>query len=916
MKNLHKFLLIPATLFVFFTGGCDLFGPTKEPERQFFELNPSSVPYKNLDSLAILQVLPNNDSLTLDTWTSKKADYPSEVYLGKNTKPPYHIILKGFSEGKVVWAKDLLTNSEGGSPTSTLITDKFVLPDVDIVTDTTDPLAILVDLPSKIYSENGKAKTLSVTYAGEATNFVWIKDGFTIPGENKEKLSISKTDSTSAGIYKLKISNEKNTLFSQPCTLVVLTKGYTVQVIKNGKGGLNPNYGSSFFYPTQKPLNLQVTPDKHWVLSQVKINNQVNSTALSEGAIKLDSITQNTQINLSFSEKTYQVQILSNPPNSAAFDLQPIKKSYTVNDSLSLLAQPKEGYTFVQWDDSSKSSERGFKISSLESKIINDTLTLNAFLAPKLDIIGDLPIEVFLKIGDTLKLSAAIDGIVDSIFWTQNGKILEGQTSNQLVVPNVSDSSAGEYQVVFKNSEGSKLSSKCKVSIVATGYTLTLITNGSGKTNPSLSKENFLPTGKGIQFSLIPNSGSQLTSVLVNDVPDTQAVKTKLFKLDSITKNTTVILNFEKSSFVVVAQANNDSMGTVSKIPFKLNYTKGETVKIYAQAKAGYRLGGWAKSDSKNDTLPVVVDASSPYILNDTIRVTALFELLKLGIVNQPSNGINPVLGSPFSLVVEYSGKPTSFVWTKDGIEIPNQSTATFSLASFSQADTGSYTLTLKNATDSVTSAPIKVVYSESKVKLSYSQTGEGSIVPYLPTDTPSFFSLNSKLIFVLKPKVGYKIGPVNQFDPAIELKNDSIIIHSLSSDASLSVEFVPEKYTLTVTSYGAGDVSINPKKDFYAYDDEVTLTATPGKAMRFFGWEGSSEKTNTISITITKNTALRAIFVDILSCTDLSPTNTGIQVELNKIYSSASKIGTLCPAPGKYTDPLEVLGKIQVQVR
>jgi hypothetical protein len=71
--------------------------------------------------------------------------------------------------------------------------------------------------------------------------------------------------------------------------------------------------------------------------------------------------------------------------------------------------------------------------------------------------------------------------------------------------------------------------------------------------------------------------------------------------------------------------------------------------------------------------------------------------------------------------------------------------------------------------------------------------------------------------------------------------------------------EPVITQYTLTLTASEGGSVSAGG-----TFDDgtSVSITATPAEGYEFVGWEGSDEITNSISITLSADTSLTALFL------------------------------------------------------
>jgi len=86
----------------------------------------------------------------------------------------------------------------------------------------------------------------------------------------------------------------------------------------------------------------------------------------------------------------------------------------------------------------------------------------------------------------------------------------------------------------------------------------------------------------------------------------------------------------------------------------------------------------------------------------------------------------------------------------------------------------------------------------------------------------------------------------------------------TVQDNLSITAEFEPDGYSLTVTVQpaGYGMVTINPMKDFYTLGEQVTLTAIPLDDWSFLGWSGDIKASATsIVVTITGNMNLLAGF-------------------------------------------------------
>jgi uncharacterized protein (TIGR02145 family)/uncharacterized repeat protein (TIGR02543 family) len=88
---------------------------------------------------------------------------------------------------------------------------------------------------------------------------------------------------------------------------------------------------------------------------------------------------------------------------------------------------------------------------------------------------------------------------------------------------------------------------------------------------------------------------------------------------------------------------------------------------------------------------------------------------------------------------------------------------------------------------------------------------------------------------------------------------------YTVTRTVTLYAVWTPKTYTLTLKIYpeGSGSVSIEPDKENYAFDDAVTVTATPSSTeYEFTSWSGaSSSKDNSVTITMDGSKTLTAGF-------------------------------------------------------
>jgi hypothetical protein len=126
-----------------------------------------------------------------------------------------------------------------------------------------------------------------------------------------------------------------------------------------------------------------------------------------------------------------------------------------------------------------------------------------------------------------------------------------------------------------------------------------------------------------------------------------------------------------------------------------------------------------------------------------------------------------------------------------------------------------------------------------------------------VPNNTIYYY--NDEVTLNAYPEDGYEfdswIGDIeNQINPYTFNITDDIIV---------SGKFAQEFYNITKIINGEGNVSIGPNKTQYAYNDEVTLYASPKVGYEFSHWgTNTSDNNPTKSIIITDDITITANFI------------------------------------------------------
>ncbi len=95
--------------------------------------------------------------------------------------------------------------------------------------------------------------------------------------------------------------------------------------------------------------------------------------------------------------------------------------------------------------------------------------------------------------------------------------------------------------------------------------------------------------------------------------------------------------------------------------------------------------------------------------------------------------------------------------------------------------------------------------------------------------------------------------------------------------DTSITATFTQDEYTLAVTPFGSGTVTIDPIQDTYHFGDVVTLAPTADPGWAFTGWGGdASGSDNPLTYTIVGDTTITATFTQDEYTLTVTPVGSG----------------------------------------
>ena len=245
---------------------------------------------------------------------------------------------------------------------------------------------------------------------------------------------------------------------------------------------------------------------------------------------------------------------------------------------------------------------------------------------------------------------------------------------------------------------------------------------------------------------------------------------------------------------------------------------------------------------------------------------------------------IEVIAGEPATFTASYTSIdttiPVSYKWSFNGEEVITSSPTTN--LSIPEIGDVSVTLTVSSPYDSASSTQtITVLSNPDQFILNVDVTPfAGGTVTRNPDQIA--FDPGTEVILTAVPNEGYTFNGWSGGG----CSGMGTCIVTMNADTTITAEFVPIEYDLTILLDGFGEVSQNPEKETYHYGDEVQLTALPGPTYGFSQWSGDLvSTTESVIITIDGDKLITAEFVP------------GYSVAVNNIGS-----GTITKYPDKET--------------
>ncbi|MDR3013558.1 MAG: InlB B-repeat-containing protein, partial [Chitinispirillales bacterium] len=504
-----------------------------------------------------------------------------------------------------------------------------------------------------------------------------------------------------------------------------------------------------------------------------------------------------------------------------------------------VLAQPADGYVFVNWSGARTGTDNPVTIDNITS---NDyTLTANFERRA-----GQYTLVVSASDGGTATGSGTFpQGANAPITATVTD---HGCTFTGWVGAGIANSNAANTTILMDRNRTVIANFHCEEIVEPDPIRHTLTTGvspeGSGTVNPVGTTTHNVATQ--VTITATPGDGYVFAGWSVATLP---AISPITIAIVNDTAITAIFEPIPPNHYALTVERNPVAGGTVTRTPNLTSYEHGATVTVTATPATGYRFTGWSGAVTSADT-------SITITIDDYMALTATFELLTYTLATDvtPADG-----GSVIRNPNNSTGYPNGTYTHGATVFVTARASAGYMFTGWSDASLLADTLISITMTDDLELTAIFELIPPNHYTLT---TERNPVAGGTVTRTPNLTSYQegAEVIITATPNTGYRFTGWT----GAMASTDSSITVTMNNDMTLTASFELLTYTLTtdITPAGGGSVIRNPNQTNYNHGTTVTITARPNASYRFIGWSGASSSTDTsVTITMTGVRELTAMF-------------------------------------------------------
>jgi len=323
--------------------------------------------------------------------------------------------------------------------------------------------------------------------------------------------------------------------------------------------------------------------------------------------------------------------------------------------------------------------------------------------------------------GQSVTLSATADGSAPFTYvWYKDGVVLSGATNSTYTISSFQPTNTGTYYSVISNSSGSTTSANAILALslvtaapafttqpvsqtVAAGTAVTFTAGASGNPTPTYQWKK-----SGVNISGATSATYTIASTVSGDAGTYTVVATN--SVSSVTSSVAALtISSTTSAPAFTTQPASQTVTAGGSVTFSAA-ASGNPIPTYQWKKAGVNISG-ATSASYLIASTVTGDAGSYTVVatNSVSSVTSSAATLTVNAaVTAPTISTQPVsqtivVGNSVTFSVVASGSPTpTYGWHKNGVGILGVTGPSYTIASVTSGDAGTYMVVVGNTAGTV----------------------------------------------------------------------------------------------------------------------------------------------------------------------------------------------------------------------
>ena len=317
-----------------------------------------------------------------------------------------------------------------------------------------------------------------------------------------------------------------------------------------------------------------------------------------------------------------------------------------------------------------------------------------------------------------------------------------------------------------------------------------------------------------------------------------------------------VTANFTLNTYTLTVSKSGAGSGTVTSTPTGINcgadcseaYDYNTAVTLSAVAATGSTFSGWSGACTGTGACAVTMDAAKSVTANFTLNTYTLTVSKSgagSGTVTSTPTGIN--CGADCSEAYDYNTAVTLSAVAATG--------STFSGWSGACTGTGACSVTM-DADKTVTANFTPITYN---LTVAVSPAGGGTTNPAVGVHA---YAAETVVAVTATPATGYVFSSWSG-----ACTGTGACSVTMDADKTVTANFTPITYNLTVAVSPAGGGTTNPAVGVHAYaaGTVVAVTATPATGYVFSSWSGACTGTGACSVTMDADKTVTANFTPIM---------------------------------------------------